>query len=166
MLNTPLPPFPSELLSESPAVATMTALELGALYALAVAYWKTKTADFGETDSVLSVLARCHTRRWYDIRDKVLPAWRVVKPQLASVYAERSAIMAVRCRNMELALASKGKRKNITKVEPMADAVGSVGAPLGQRPAAPVTVSPSPTPARTTRGAKGATLTDTTRNVA
>lgn len=81
--------MPAELINEHPAVACMTALELGALWALSHAFWRAGCLPIPNEEATISVLAKCHTRRWYDVRAKVLPVWNAIYPKLATVYAER-----------------------------------------------------------------------------
>lgn len=86
---TLIPPMPAERVNLAPAVAAMDALDLGALWALANAFWQGGGKPLPDCDATLSVLAKCHTRRWYLVRAKVLPVWRKLEAELVSVYSDR-----------------------------------------------------------------------------
>lgn len=88
-LYGPIPPMPAELVNDHPAVAAMTAADLGALWALAHAFWRSGAHPLPDDDASLAPLAKCYSRRWYDMRSKVLPVWREIEPRLATVYAQR-----------------------------------------------------------------------------
>lgn len=167
-------PFPTDLVLDSPHVVTMNAVQFGALLALATSFWRANAQDFGSDEATLSVLARCHTRRWHDIRERVVPAWNAIKPHLVSVYAEfeqqRAAVRRVALENIALAHdVQQGRRAK--RVRPMTDSAGIVaqaplvrGTPVQQRQDADSECGNAPK--RVIRGVSNAKLTDSVRNVA
>jgi len=167
MHSATVPPFPAELVSESPMIAAFTALEFGALMALALAYWKLQCREMPSEDSVLAVVARCHQRRWYDCRDKVIPVWRALQPAIAAVYAKRTQILTQRQANAELGLVALAEYRNRTArkaAKPLAEAQSDSLAPLvpqrSELRAESRTNSGESIPKRTLRGQSGALLTD------
>lgn len=162
------PPFPTELLINSPLTMRLNALEMGALYCLATAYWVGQAVDLPNDDAALSVLARCHTRRWYDVRESVLEAWERLRPQLASVYAQNvnkgaARVAAYRANIARAHEASRVKRMK-QRHEAISDAGPSALVPLIPQPRAIErenrTNSGETIPKRTLRGQKHALLSD------
>jgi len=86
------PELAARLVMTAPGVARLTAPELGALWGLAYAFWEGEGRPLPKDDATLSVLARCHTRRWYEFRESVLAVWRPLEPRLATVYADRLSV--------------------------------------------------------------------------
>lgn len=130
------PDFPAELIYREPQASALTALELGALCALAFAYWQGQALEMPTEDSTLAIMARCHQRRWYDCRDRVLPVWQVIRPRLATVYAERVRVLEAKGRGGRTARARERERRAAMPNESsdkLSD-LGTVSAPLIPQP--------------------------------
>lgn len=159
-----IPPFPAEIISESPHFALMSALELGALMALSLAYWAAQARPLPPDDAALSVLAKCHTRRWYDVREKVLAAWADVQPRLASVYATKAQILTEKQAQAALARHALDARRKATTSTPLIEAQSDSLVPLVPQPRViqreSRTNSGESIPKRTLRGQKHALLSD------
>lgn len=78
--------MPAELVNAVPAVAKMTATDLGALWSLANAFWQGGGVPLDENEATLSALARCYSQQWQRIRTRVIPVWRDIEPDLVRVY--------------------------------------------------------------------------------
>jgi uncharacterized protein YdaU (DUF1376 family) len=87
-----------------PQAAQMTAPELGALLCLAQAYWDAGARPLPTDDVTLSVIARCHTRRWYDYRERILAAWAQLEPELARVYVASAKVAAAKRHMRDVAM--------------------------------------------------------------
>ena len=163
-----IPPFPAEIISESPHFALMSALELGALMALSLAYWAAQARPLPSDDAALSVLAKCHTRRWYDVRAKVMEAWIEVQPRLASVYATKaqriSEARAYALANISLAhevqRGTRAKRQREVKLKDQSDSVVALVPQTAQFCTESRGNGADSAPKRTIRAQKGALLAD------
>ena len=162
------PPFPTELLINSPLTMRLNALEMGALYCLATAYWVGQAIDLPDDDAALSVLARCHTRRWYDVRESVLEAWERLKPALASVYAQNVNKGAARVAAYRANIARAHEASRVKRMKQRHEAISEAG-PSTLVPLVPQTAAfaaktntngAESVPKRVVRGQKHALLTD------
>lgn len=105
--TTPIPPLPYAIVMRAPECASLTVLEMGAIWFLVDAFWQSRGIPMPNDEASLSALARCHTRRWHDIRNRVLPVWQRLQPRLTSVYAKTAPIAAKRASHAAKARAAK-----------------------------------------------------------
>jgi len=121
----------------APECASLTVLEMGAIWFLVDAYWQSQGVPMPNDEASLSALARCHTRRWHDIRARVMPAWQRLQPRLARVYAKAAPIAAVRIANAkratEVSALNHARRKAAKQADSFVDAANTGAALVSAR---------------------------------
>lgn len=125
--------MPASLVTDAPGAVHLSALELGALLALADTFWRSGVQPMPTNDAALSVLARCHMRRWVDIRSKVVPVWNAAIPSIAAVYAKTHAVRQAQAAGARKANATKRRKLSVSApviTENMSDSFNSGNVPL------------------------------------
>lgn len=114
----PAPDMPASLVMQLAEELHLDALSSGALMSLCWAFWRGKARPLPTDDAALAVLAKCHLRRWNDVRSRVLSAFKMAEPELSSVYAKSVAnmtrILAYSARGGRTAQARKREARQAT----------------------------------------------------
>lgn len=85
-----------DVLSGSSELAMADAVVWGASVAILTMWWRSGCSELPGDDATLSMLGRCHARRWYSVREDVRRVLDEVMPQIASEYARESLIASKR----------------------------------------------------------------------
>jgi hypothetical protein len=83
-------------LHDSAELATANAVVWGATVSILTSWWGSGCAPLPLDDATLAVLARCHARRWYSVREQVRAALVELMPQISSEYTRGARIAAKR----------------------------------------------------------------------
>jgi uncharacterized protein YdaU (DUF1376 family) len=89
-------PLPTAPILSAPTLATADAVVWGATLSILMAWWQGGCRPLPDSDAGLAVLARCHSRRWYNVREQVKLALSEIMPPLAAMYARQSEVAQVR----------------------------------------------------------------------
>jgi hypothetical protein len=106
-------PLPIDAICASQTLTTADAATLGGTMAILLAWWKSGCKPLPESEAGSAVLARCHSRRWYLVRDGVKSALSEIMPELTTMYARQSKVALARsqmARNAGVASAAARKR--------------------------------------------------------